>query len=328
MKMLRETIRVLLLTVCCALSLFAQDGGEQAESVDSKNARKVDEFGRLGHCDLNARVQNFFLELNNTPSATGYIIVYNGKDTLPADREPGLMEKRIRDEIVFGRFDSSRVTFIRGGFREENFTQLFVVPNGAPAPEPSDTIPVSDAPEGETYLYDKNGVFNGFYEDSPQVDFLSDFILPSVQAKIEAEEKARLDEEERQAALEGEPIQNDAGVEEESFEVEPPTAEQIEEAKFAWTNERFGDLIKNKKDSSGVLIFYADDAYYDVGKLQNFIEEGKRKIAAAAEISAAKINVVYGGYRESIETEFWLVPKNGKPPAPRPEERKIEETEN
>ena len=77
-----------------------------------------------------------------------------------------------------------------------------------------------------------------------------------------------------------------------------------------------------------MIIFYADDAYYDVSKLQNLIEEGRRKIAEAGKISPDKIQVVYGGYREMVQAEFWIVPKKGESPLPKPEERPIEETED
>ena len=77
-----------------------------------------------------------------------------------------------------------------------------------------------------------------------------------------------------------------------------------------------------------MIIFYADDAYYDIGKVQSHVEDGKRRIAEAAQISPDKIKVVFGGYRNSIETEFWIVPKKGKMPTPTPEERPVEEFES
>ncbi len=74
-----------------------------------------------------------------------------------------------------------------------------------------------------------------------------------------------------------------------------------------------------------MIIFYADDAYYDVSKLQSHIEDGRRRIAEAAKISPDKIQVIFGGYRNFIEAEFWIVPKRGEMPKPKPEEKLIEE---
>ncbi|HQU86930.1 MAG TPA: hypothetical protein PKY59_27600, partial [Pyrinomonadaceae bacterium] len=43
----------------------------------SEKTKKVDEFGKASSCDLSARVDNFFIEINNNPNSKGYIIVYN-----------------------------------------------------------------------------------------------------------------------------------------------------------------------------------------------------------------------------------------------------------
>ena len=157
---------------------------------------------------------------------------------------------------------------------------------------------------------------------------LDEFVLPSV--KAQTEEESRLAEEQAKAdeSNSEQPVETEVETVEDNFEIEKPTPEEIEEAKFSWVNEKFGAIIKKQKGSSGVIIFYADDAYYDVSKLQNFFEEGKRKIAEANKISAAKIQVLYGGYRDTVEAEFLVVPKKGEPPTPRPDERTVEETEN
>jgi hypothetical protein len=98
-----------------------------------------------------------------------------------------------------------------------------------------------------------------------------------------------------------------------------------EEIKFSWVNEKFGKELKKCKDSTGVIIFYADELEYDILKLQYHIEEGKHRIAKASEISPDKIKVVFGGYRDEIQTEFRIVPKNGDEPVAKPKERESEE---
>ncbi len=320
--MLRKTIQILALTFLLATVFLGQENTESISNQDSKIPIKIDEFGRVGECDLGARIQNFFIELNNNPSAKGYIIFYQGKDVLPAEYDSSQIERRIRNEISFLRQEESRIVFVNGGFRDELATELFLVPNGAVAPEPTDTISVPTMPKDKTFLYDNNALYSDSY------DFLDEFILPSVKAKME--EEARLGEEQARAEElnSGEPIENEAETVEETFEIEKPTPEEIEEATFSWVNEKFGEIIKKQKDSSGVIVFYADDAYYDVGKLQNLIEEGKQKIAESSKIPTDKIQVVYGGYRERVQAEFWIVPKKGESPTPRPEEKSNDETEN
>ena len=59
----------------------------------------------------------------------------------------------------------------------------------------------------------------------------------------------------------------------------------------------------------GVIIFYADDLEYSTGKLWNLVEEGKQKISEQSKISPDKIQLLFGGYRDSIQMEFWVMPK-------------------
>jgi hypothetical protein len=93
--------------------------------------RQVDEFGALSNDDVKARVQNFFVELNNDPSATGYIINYG------TAREIARREKQINDAIRFLRLDASRITQVRGGETGgEVRTVFFVVPAGVTPPAP------------------------------------------------------------------------------------------------------------------------------------------------------------------------------------------------
>lgn len=315
-------------TICAFLLVFSlvimaqneYQSSDLSQKTESEKAEKIDEFGRIGECDLGARLDNLLVTLQNETDATGYIIFYQGKDVLPAEYETNLNMRRVRNYIAFRNQDSSRLTFIDGGFREEVSTELWLVPNGAEPPTPTDTIPAPKIPTGKTFLYDRNNLWNG-----EEGNLLDEYILPSVKAQKEAEQMAYEQENPTEEIIEEPTDEPETPTLEEEVEIEQPTPEEIEEAKFYWTNEKFGELIKNQKDSRGVIIFYADDAYYDVGKLQNHIEEGKRRIAEAAKISPDKIQVVFGGYRTGIEAEFWIVPKKGESPKPSPDERVIEE---
>jgi hypothetical protein len=325
-------------TVCACLLAFSltaisQDEPEASvltETTKSEKAEKVDEFGSLGECEFSARLDNWLILLHNNESATGFVIFYQGKNVLPAEYEKNfpVAERRARNYIAFRNVDSIRLTFVNGGFREQASTELWIVPNGAEPPEPTDTVPRPKIPSNKTFLYDRNFISGTELDDSSQ-----EFILPSVLAQQEAEQKAYEEASRAENAVEETPVEEATAenavdlaqpVEEET-EIEKPTPEELEEAKFHWTSEKFGKLIKNRKDARGVIIFYADDAYYDVGKLQSHIEDGKRRIAAAAQISPDKIQVIFGGYRNSIEAEFWIVPKKGEMPKPKPEEKPIEE---
>lgn len=336
--MLRKASQIFALTLMLAAFSFGQEDTETVFDADSKNPIKVDEFGMVGGCDLNARMGNFFIELNNDPTATGYIITYQGTDVLPADYESAPMEKRIRQEIRFSRYDESRIVFIKGGFRQQMSNELWLVRAGADAPAPTDTVAEPTLPEGETYLYDSNSV--GYAYDGAE-DILTEFILPSVQAAID--EQNRLAEEEwkrenpetvetPETVVEENTEQNAEPSTQESSEeeapVEEPTQEEIDEIRFSWANANFAEVIKKQKGAGGVIIFYADDAYYDVNQLHNFIDEGRSRIAAEAKISPDRIRVIFGGYRNSVEAEFWLVPEKGEFPTPTPASREIENAVN
>lgn len=321
--MLRKITRTLLLTLLLALVCFGQATDETSLRQNTKNPIKVDDFGRTGDCETGGRLDNFLVRIQENPDATGYIITYQGKNALPAAYEVSAYERIIRNHLAFRNFDASRVTFLNGGFREDLSTELWLVPSGANEPTPTDTVSAPVMPKGKTFLYDKKKLDSELYNI-----LLDEFILPSVKARTEeanrlAEEQAKADESNSE-----QPVETKVETVEDNFEVEQPTPEEIEEAKFAWVNEKFGAIIKKQKGSSGVIIFYADDAYYNVSELQNLFEAGKRKIAEANKISAAKIRVLYGGYRDTVEAEFWVVPKKGESPTPRPDERTVEETEN
>lgn len=322
--MLRKTICSLLLTLLLTSISFSQSTEEIVSEQNTKAAIKIDEFGKEGDCQVSGRLDSFFVQLQENPSATGFVITYQGKNALPSDYTVSAYEKLIRNQIAFRNQDASRFTFLRGGFRDEVSTELWLVPNGAEEPTPTDTVSAPVMPKDKTFLYDKSYLQTEEFDYS----FLDQFILPSV--KTQMEEENRLAEEEANAGKSNLEDAAEIKVEtaEESSEIESRTPEEIKEAKFYWVNEKFGEIIKNQKDSHGVIIFYADDAHYDIGKFQSFFEEGGQKIATANEIPAQRIQVIYGGYRGMIETEFWIVPKNGENPIPTAEERPVEEINN
>ncbi len=91
----------------------------------------VDTFGALQRDDIKARIDNYYIQLGNDPSAQGYIINYGSA------RDIARREKEIRDAIRFLRRDPTRITFVRGGDRGNGIeTQLYTVPSGAQPPTP------------------------------------------------------------------------------------------------------------------------------------------------------------------------------------------------
>jgi hypothetical protein len=79
---------------------------------------------------LKQRVDQFYTELANNPSATGVIINYG------TDKEVQKRQNEIEKAIAFRKYDRSRVTFVRGDSTPGIRTRFFIVPAGADQPTP------------------------------------------------------------------------------------------------------------------------------------------------------------------------------------------------
>jgi hypothetical protein len=99
-----------------------------AQTDENPQAVKIDEFERATNGEVKARMDYFYTELNNNPSAQGYIINYG------TAKEIAIRERQIRNAIMFRKFDSSRITIVNGGFRGIIKTEFWAVPAGADNP--------------------------------------------------------------------------------------------------------------------------------------------------------------------------------------------------
>lgn len=102
--------------------------------------RLFDSFGAINGCDHKARLDNFAIELQNEPSAQGYIIVYNGARHTRRNYAQELADKS-KDYLISTRgIDASRIVTVDGGRRKELSTELWVVPSGAVPPTATPTV--------------------------------------------------------------------------------------------------------------------------------------------------------------------------------------------
>ena len=108
--------------------------GASAQTSEPPVARKFDEFGPVGHCDLTARLDNLAVSLQNSPGAVAHIMLYSPpgpgemflghmKNYLVMTR--GVLPKRIKT-IYAGRNSDLKLPKI----------ELWIVPRNAPPPEP------------------------------------------------------------------------------------------------------------------------------------------------------------------------------------------------
>lgn len=103
-------------------------------------AQKLDEYGNINRGEEKARLDNFAISLRNGPDTNAVIIAYGG-------RKSRLNEAKIAMNWAKGyltltrKFPAPRVTVIDGGYREDAGRELWIVPNGAAAPDPTPTVP-------------------------------------------------------------------------------------------------------------------------------------------------------------------------------------------
>ncbi len=94
-------------------------------------AVQFDEFGVIPPDEIKARLDAFFIELNNNPTDQGVIINYG------TDKQIAQREAQLRKAIAFRKYDASRVTFVRGGDKGTGIRTVFWrVPPGADQPTP------------------------------------------------------------------------------------------------------------------------------------------------------------------------------------------------
>ncbi len=117
-------------------SFLAEFGGRRhiidALAVEGMllETRKVDEYGNVRFNDEKARLDNYAIELQNDPSAKGYLICYAKAATQATSRCA-----RARNYLVTLRgVDPVRVVAVNGGFRNNLMVELWLAPFGSAPP--------------------------------------------------------------------------------------------------------------------------------------------------------------------------------------------------
>jgi len=92
---------------------------------------EIDRFTTANNDDVRGRIDNYYIQLGNNPTATGYFINYG------TEREITRRENQIKAQIAFRGLDASRVVFVRGGDKGTGIeTVFFLVPAGVTPPTP------------------------------------------------------------------------------------------------------------------------------------------------------------------------------------------------
>lgn len=310
-----------LILVVMSSMAFSQDPGKTIESSETVNqnlvSQIVDEFGPLAHCDLGARMDAFASALQSDSKSKGYIIFYQGENDLPSE-----IENPNRAKILYVNYltenrglDRDRIVLI-SSYRQETATELWIVPENAEPPKPKHAIAKPKISLDKTLLYDRNSIEFEYWT----TDY-TDFLTPLKKAEYEENERVY-----RESLVENDSAETPAvGAETPAEEEVKLSDEELQDLKFNWTSDRFGNFLEKNKKIQGVIMFYADDQHFDINKVTNHIEEGKQRIAREAKISPDRIQVIFGGYKSYVEIEFWAVPEKGSFPTPEPDERIIKD---
>lgn len=150
----------LLLTFLCATAFARQQ----------PTARMIDEFGGVPFSDMLARIDNFAIELQHAPGASGVIAIYPEM----SDRLPGWYTRRAywaKGYLTKGRgLGEGRVSVVNGGFRDKVTYELWLVPAGAEQPvKPLDWAEALSR-EKNPVLFDRN-----VYENRPRPPEAEDY---------------------------------------------------------------------------------------------------------------------------------------------------------
>jgi hypothetical protein len=104
---------------------------ETAGVLDKPKFSNIDEFGLAKDDDVKARVDNFYIQLNNNPGAQGYVINYG------TAAEIKKRKAQIDKAINFRKYDRSRLVFLDGPPSGAGInTKFILVPTGADKPTP------------------------------------------------------------------------------------------------------------------------------------------------------------------------------------------------
>ncbi|HCA59021.1 MAG TPA: hypothetical protein DEP46_13695 [Blastocatellia bacterium] len=289
--------------------LFGSVGSVRAQvndSAEKPQARLVDEFSSAGSCELGARIDAFLIEIQNNSGSKGYVFSYNGINVLPAYYESPHYERAIMNHIVPRRFDKSRITFVRGGFLDSPLTQFWLVPEGATPPETKrSSLEAPSIPQDRAFKFDQKYI--GDFDGGDDGRFVLDSVL------------------ERERIEFGEDLDEDGEASEtidELVEEIPEIAE--DQLDHYWLSSAFGGFLSLRPEWNGVVIFYADDQRYDIAKLTNRIYSAVNRYEQDGDRIAGRVRVVYGGYRDSLEADFFAVPPGAGDPKPTPAERKAD----
>lgn len=104
----------------------------------AKKPLQIDSAVRYNYSDLSARMDALRVALSNDPLAKGYIIVYANRDRGTADMERAI--RSVQRIFAFLQLDRNRYTIVRGGYRDADTVDTWLLQPGDTLPQPTPTV--------------------------------------------------------------------------------------------------------------------------------------------------------------------------------------------
>lgn len=310
-------------------------------SVSFAQTFKLDEFRQVDERELKTRIYSLFNHLNYNREARGHVIVYAAADGHLSPGETLPLIDRIKQFVTSSPFHDALITVTYGGLRKTEAAEVYIIPDGSVPPVPTWTVGRSGG-KTDAVLWSTRT----FREEEDELD---EFVNRALLRRLAEEEEITYTDPEFESTEYNGPaytVPNDSypiadGPEDNSetvpmikipmpfnandqTEVEHPadlSAVDIDTMRFSWADRDYAEAVAKRDGASGVMIFYADDQFYDISRLHAFIEQGRDRITGLAGLDVCQIEVIFGGYRGRAQIEYYIVPEGGKVPEARPEER-------
>jgi len=120
--------------------LCARSNSSTTSVLAVAKARMVDSTMKV---NAQERLKNLALELQNSPTDQAYIIAYGGQKSYPGEAAASL--KRAKDFLVKETgIDPERIVTVDGGYKEQAWRELWIVPPGATPPSASPSLDPSE----------------------------------------------------------------------------------------------------------------------------------------------------------------------------------------
>jgi hypothetical protein len=267
-----------LITLLFVLCLLLQPAPPVQSQEQAKGARKFDEFGDIAYSDEIARLDNFAIQLQNEPSARGFIIVYRSKRDLPglSNRYAIWMKNYM---VATCGLTKERIVTVDGGEAGCLTHELWIVPVGA---TPTPRV--------------------GAYSNS--------FVDPDVPLKFDQHYYATAEESPDGTGYENLEGYLDAfGA---ALRRHPRSrAYLIAYAQYYIERWDEGDAAGNQKTRRRTRLDLP-------GTARKLLKAERDYLVKSFGIAPARIKVVDGGYRTMRQVELWLVPPDANAPIPTP----------